>query len=124
MVGIVLMVVVPVFMLRMELGIPLCERGHTPWIYKFFPCTTCHPLPEIEISDKVEAVELVWPILHVGRSISVEVVVDQVAFLVAEIVLEVAREHSCKSAPFFSGTFVIHERRDLGSCCQLLIHNA
>ncbi len=59
-VGVVLMIIVPVLVLRVELRVPLCERSDSPWIYELFPDTSCDLLLELVIGDQVEAVDLVW----------------------------------------------------------------
>ena len=120
-VGVILMIVVPVFVLRMELEVPLCERSYTPRVNELFPCTACNLLLELVITDEIETVQLVWSKLKVSRSFCVEMVVDQDAVLVAEVIFKIAGKHSCQSAPFLCSSFVTHEGRDLATCSKLLI---
>ena len=58
-VGVVLMIIVPVLVLRVELRVPLCERSHSPRIYELLPYASCDLLLEFVIGDMVEAVHLV-----------------------------------------------------------------
>ena len=83
------MVVVPVLVLRMELHVPLRQGCHAPRIYEFFPYAACDFLLERIIIDEAEAVELVRPELEVWTAVSIQVVINEVPFLVAVVVFKV-----------------------------------
>ena len=100
MVCVILMVIVPVFVLWVELRVPLCERSYSPWIYELFPDASCDLLLEIVIANQVKAVNLVWSELGILCSVYVKVVIYECVLLVAIVALEVRREHLCESAPF------------------------
>ena len=76
-VGVVLVVVVPVLVLRVELRVPLRQRGDTPRIDQLFPNAAGDALLEVVVGYQLEAVELVGAVLQVGRAVGVQVVVDE-----------------------------------------------
>ena len=76
-------------MLRVELQVPLCQRRNSPRINQFFPYPAGHFLLERVIVDQFETIKLVRPVLQVGSTVGIQVVVNQDAVLVAIILFKV-----------------------------------
>ena len=118
-IGIILMIIVPVLVLRVELAVPLCERSHSPRIYELFPASAGHSLLEVLIIYKVEAVKLVRAELLVRSAVWVEVVIYKCLVLTAVVAFEVACQEGGEAAPVLCRACVVKEIRNLTSGHQL-----
>ena len=119
MICVVFMVMVPIFVIGVELRIILVERGHTPRIYEPLPSVARFLHHQSGILNHAEGIEHIRAILTVRRTVGIKMVIDHHICLVDKHTVEGRQKRVCHNIPSASIFGVACHTRHLGAAAQL-----